>query len=699
MSTHASRGFCRIGIDVGGTFTDFVLHNRRTGAITRYKEPSVPEDPSRSVELGLPALVAKAGVGHADVELIVHGTTLGLNTIIQRKGARLGLVVSKGNRGVLEIGRAQLANAFSFALQKEEPLVPRDLVLETSARLAHDGTVVARPTEDELRAIAATFAAAKVDAVTIMLLHSYARPELEREVAGLLRRHLPGVPITESAQIWPERREYERCLVALINAYVQPLMESYLDRLTARVRALGIEGPIYITANNGGTLSIETARQRPIDTLLSGPASGVVAASITAQATGRTHLITVDMGGTSADMSVIQSGQPEHTTRTHVGEFPLIVPVVSVSAIGAGGGSIVWVDKQGVLKVGPQSAGASPGPVCYGKGGSEPTVTDCYLLAGYIDPAHFLGGRMKLDAAAARQALEGIADRLGIAGADRAVRAAEAALRVTTAVMGTEIAKNIVQRGEDIRDYALVPFGGAGPTQANMIAEEGGIASILVPAAPSTFCALGAILADVKRDYVRSQMLYLRDGGPALDALARTFAELRRDAAAWIKAEGEILGATQFEAIADMRYAGQAYDLPVPIAEALALAPTVEALTELFHQAHEKAFGFRDLDSPAEVTTARLRVTGKVPPIEIPPLAAATAEARPIGRRQVFWDGGYRDATVYLRRDLPVGFAVSGPAVIEQDDTTTWIIPGWRGRVDAAGNMTIAREVSGSAAD
>ena len=410
MSDPSSRGFCRIGIDVGGTFTDFVLHNRRSGELVRYKEPSVPEDPSRSVELGLPALIERAKVAHADIELIVHGTTLGLNTIIQRKGARLGLVVSKGNRGILEIGRAQLANAFSFALQKEEPLVPRHLVLETRARLAHDGAIVAEPDEAELEAIARRFAAAKVDAITVMLLHSYALPEMESRVAAQLRRHLPDMPITESAQIWPERREYERCLVALINAYVQPLMESYLDRLTARVRALGITGPIYITANNGGTLSIDTARRRPIDTLLSGPASGVVAASITAQTTGQTHLITVDMGGTSADMSVIQAGAPEHTTRTHVGEFPLIVPVVNVSAIGAGGGSIVWVDQQGVLKVGPQSAGASPGPVCYGKGGTEATVTDCYLLAGYIDPAHFLGGRMRLDADASKRALETIAE-------------------------------------------------------------------------------------------------------------------------------------------------------------------------------------------------------------------------------------------------------------------------------------------------
>ena len=257
--------------------------------------------------------------------------------------------------------------------------------------------------------------------------------------------------------------------------------------------------------------------------------------------------------------------------------------------------------------------------------------------------------------------------------------------------MGTEIAKNIVQRGEDIRDYTLVPFGGAGPTQANLIAEEGGIRSILIPTAPSTFCALGAILADVKRDYVRSRHLHLKHGRPALDLLAGTFADLKRDAVAWIKAEGDILGATSFDAIADMRYAGQAYDLPVEISAALCIAPTVDALTELFHQAHEKTFGFRDLDSAVEVTTIRLRVTGKVPTIELPPPVTSGRPAAPIGVRRVYWDGAHHTAQVFLRRDLPAGFEVAGPAVVEQEDTTIWIIPGWTGRVDDAGNMLIAR--------
>lgn len=690
MSEQRFGSGCRVGIDVGGTFTDFVLADGRTGRLTRYKEPSQPADPSLSVERGLPALIERAGVSADDIDLIVHGTTLGLNAIIQRRGARLGLVVSRGNRGVLEIGRAQLANAFSFALQKEEPLVPRRLVLETSARLTRAGTVHAGADDAELAAMAATFREAQVDAVTVMLLHSYANPEFEQDVARRLGEMLPGIPVTASAAIWPEQREFERCLVALLNSYVQPLMDSYLRLLQERVTGLGIRAPIYITANNGGTLSLQTARERPIDTILSGPASGVVAASIVARPTGHRSYITVDMGGTSADMSVIQNGEPENTTRTHVGELPIIVPVVNVSAIGAGGGSIVWVDDHGVLKVGPQSAGAAPGPVCYGRGGVQPTVTDCYLVAGLIDGEHFLGGRMKLDRAAAVKALETIADRLGITGEDRAVRAAEATLRVTTAVMATEMAKNIAQRGEEIRQYGLVPFGGAGPTQANLIAEDCNIGTIIVPAAPSTFCALGAILADVKRDYVRSVFINL-DGPDAADTLRRTFEALEADAGAWVAMEGAILGESVFDHVVDMRYEGQAYDLRVTLDEALRASLDMDTLKELFHREHERVYNFRDHDTGIEITTTRVRVVGKVPDIGLPKNAAPAAATTPPPRR-FYWDGAYREAKVHMRNQLGEGAVIEGPAIVEQEDTTILVLGGWRGLVDDVGNLIIRKE-------
>ncbi len=681
---------CRIGIDVGGTFTDFVLTDS-TGRLVRFKEPSVPSDPSLSVERGLPQLIARAGVTPDEIELLVHGTTLALNAIIQRRGAKLGLVVSRGNRGVLEIARSQLPSAFSFLLQKEPPLVPRDLVLEVSARLDARGAAIAEATAAELDAIAAQFRSAQVDAVTVMLLHSYAHPEAETQVAEALRARMPGVQISESAAIWPERREYERCLMALMNAYVQPMMIDYFAKLDSRIRALGIAAPVYITSNNGGTLSIATARQRPIDTILSGPASGVVAATAVAAETPFANVITVDIGGTSADMSVIQNRVPAQTTRTSVGGLPIIVPVVAVSAIGAGGGSIVWVDEQGVLKVGPQSAGASPGPASYGRGGTQPTLTDCYLLAGYVDPDHFLGGRLALDIGAARTALDGIAVRIGLQGPDRAARAAEAAIHITTAVMSGEIARDLAQKGEDATGYALVAFGGAGPTHANHLAEDSNMASVLIPAIPSTFCALGAVLADVKRDFVSSRFLRLADGPAALADLRGCYDRLEETASVWVGSEGGLLGSTRYEVTADMRYGGQAFDLPVTLTETLRRAPDAAVLTELFHQAHEKIYSFRDLDSTVEVTTQRLRVVGTIPPISLPRLPPATGAAKRLGSRAVFLAGQYQDATVYQRDDLLEGDAVAGPAIVEQEDTTTIILPGWSASVDAIGNLVITR--------
>ena len=688
MNSDSARNRCRIGIDVGGTFTDFVLANRATGQATRYKEPSVPADPSLSVRRGLPPLIERAGVQPEDVELIVHGTTLLVNAIIQRKGARVGLVVTRGHRGILEIGRMSLDNSYDFKLQKEEPLVERHLIFETSARTLADGRVVGEPEDGEIEAIAAEVKENALDAVTVLLLNAYAHPEMEARVAAALRTHLPGLPVTESATIWPESREFERALVAIMNAYVQPLMDDYLERLVDRVADVGIAAPIYITASNGGTLSIATSRERPIDTVLSGPASGVVAATRVATLSGLEKIITVDMGGTSCDVALNMGAEPEYTTATRVGDFPLVVPVVNVSTIGAGGGSVVWVDPQGVLKVGPESAGADPGPICYGRGGTRPTITDCYLLVGYIHPDHFLGGRMKLDAEAAETALAALADRVGLENEDRAVGAAEAALRVASAMMSTELYTGLARRGEDPAEFTLMAFGGAGPTHANLLAEESRISSIVVPPAPGTFCAMGAILADVKRDYVRSRHLKFADGRAAIEELARVFRELEADAATWIEAEGSLLGEPVFEAALDMRYAGQAFDLQVTIPDALRVAPGIEDLTELFHAEHERIYSFRDLESNVEVTTERVRVTGKIPPLALPEVAVRES-IPPVSRRQVFHRGAYHDVPVFLRRELGRDAAIVGPAIIEQEDSTLWIVPGWTARIDRIGNICI----------
>ena len=683
----------RIGIDVGGTFTDFVLVDMGETLLEFHKEPSIPEDPSAAVERGLRALVDAFGIALSDVELVVHGTTIGLNAIIQRRGARMALVVSQGNRDVLEIARLRLPSSYDFTAPREAPLVPRDRVFEVGARMRSDGSVDGSPDEAELEALAADLRGAGVDAVAVMLLNSYRDGSLERAVSGALRAALPDVQVSESSTIWPEVREYERCLVAALNAYIQPLMSGYLERLESRVAGQGVAAPIYITANNGGTLSVATARERPIDTVLSGPASGVVASTRVGSAAGQAQLITFDMGGTSTDISLCQAGVPEFTASTEVGDFPLMMPVVNVSAIGAGGGSILWVDAQGLLKVGPVSVGADPGPVCYGRGGTVPAVTDCYLVLGIIDAARFLDGRMDLDVGAAEAALGALAERLGFAGRDRARAVAAAALRVASAKMAAEITKLLAQAGVDPRRYALLAYGGAGPTHANLLAREARVRSVLIPTAPGTFCALGAVLADVRRDYVRTAQHLIgspgaldpeRDGWPVIAAI---LAELEREAAAWVSREGSLVGAHDFVVSFNLRYPSQAYELTVIVPPELRAGLNGETLARLFHEEHHRRYGFSNSATPVQTTTIRLGVIGRVSPVDLP--SADPGEATPTGRRRVWHEGGDISVDVYARAGVGAGALVQGPAIIEQADTTTFLLPGWQARADRLGTLKL----------
>ena len=682
----------RIGIDVGGTFTDFVVASLPGGALMFHKEPSVPNDPSLAVERGVAALFERFRIAPAQVELVVHGTTIGLNAIIQRRGARMAMVVSKGNRDLLEIARLRLPSSYDFTEPREAPLVPRNLMFEIGARMRSDGSVLTPMDRAEVDALGDTLLAAKVDAVAVVLLNSYRNPALEVELAEALRARLPGVLVTESGIIWPEVREYERGLIAGLNAYIHPLMTQYFTRLQSRLSERGVGAPIYITANNGGTLSLETARARPIDTVLSGPAAGVVASTSLGNAAGRRQLITFDMGGTSADIAVCQTGVPEFSTTTFVGDFPLMMPVVNVGAIGAGGGSIIWVDAQGLLKVGPLSAGADPGPVCYRRGGTAATLTDCYVALGIIDPATFLGGRMTLDAGAAVASLDVVAGRLGLTGAGRAIAAAEAALRVASAKMATEITKLLATAGVDPREFALVAYGGAGPTHANLLAEEAQLTAVMIPMAPGNFCALGAILADVRRDYVRTARHFIgavpaaENGWPAI----RTALDaLEAEARGWIATEGALIGESRVVVSFNMRYAAQAYELEIIVPDKLRPHLDGGALAELFHAEHERLYGFREQAAPIQTATVRLGVIGRVAPVTLPLVAPNAPEAR--GRRPIWHGGEQVMAAVYARADLGRDSQIAGPAIVEQLDTTTFILPGWIARADQLGTLHLTR--------
>lgn len=680
----------RVGIDVGGTFTDVVLAVPGDGRVLHHKEPSTPGDPSRAVADGLAAVVAAAGLSPGDLTSVTHGTTIGLNAVIQRRGARIALVVTEGYRDVLEIGRSRMPSSFDLYAGKEEPLVPRDRIVEVAARLGPDGERVAVPDDAELDRVAAALTAASAEAAAVVVLHSYTDPAFEEEVTARLRERLPDMRLASSASVWPEVREYERTLVACLNAYIQPLMRDYFDRLAERLAGIGVTAPIYIAASNGGSLGLAAAAARPLETVLSGPASGVMAAARLAGAggAGLDRLVTFDMGGTSSDIAVAVAGRPEFTTHTTIGGLPLILPVVAVTAIGAGGGSVIWVDDQGLLKVGPDSAGADPGPVAYGRGGTRPTVTDCYILTGIIDPAVFLGGRMSLDADASAGALVGVAARLGWDSGDgeAAARAALAALRVATAGMATELRKTLAQRGLDPARFTLVPYGGAGPTHAAMLAEEVGIAHIVVPPTAATFCALGAAGADLRRDFARSIRRRLDEDSAA--RLREILAELADRAHRWLAAQGAATGPPELLFSADLRYEGQAYELRVPLDGA---ALEAESVAEALHAGHERLYGFRDAEASIELSTARLAIVA--PTGEIPPPAVPRGEGTPgaASERSVLLTGGRFTAQVFDRAGLRAADRLSGPAIVEQDDTTVLIPPGWSADVDSAGNLHLRR--------
>ncbi len=676
----------RIGIDVGGTFTDFVLSNPNDGSLTYYKEPSTPDEPSRALIEGLQSLLKKAGITPSDVGTLMHGTTIGLNAIIQRRGATIALVVSKGYRDILEIARSRMPSSFDFHASKEEPLVPRLRILEIDARLSASGAVSKAADDAELDRVAAELKALGVDAAALVLINGYTTPSVEIDMAQRLSERAGGLSITSAAAIWPEIREYERTLVACLNAYIQPLMQRYFAGLKKGLERDGVIAPILVTASNGGSLSLVSAHERPVETILSGPASGVMAAARLAEAADVKSIITFDMGGTSSDIAVAQAGSAELATRTDIGGLPLVLPVVDVSAIGAGGGSIVWVDAHGLLKVGPQSAGAMPGPVSYGRGGKEPAVTDCYLALGYIDPAGFLGGRMKLDVDAARKALAEVGARIGLTGEDGAALAAEGALAVTTAGMATELYKTLASRGLDPAAFALVPFGGAGPTHANLLAAEAGIGRVVIPPAAGTFCALGAAAADLRRDFVRSIRRSVDDKTAAL--MLDVMKELEDEGSTWLDREGETSQTRRFERGADMRYAGQAYELRVKLDENCRDAASI---AEAFHLEHERIYGFRDTDTDVELGTVRLAVVGVTENISQPEIAAGSGTPACKGERPIFRSGKWVSAGVYDRRAVGAGDQIAGPAIIEQDDTTTVLLPGWSARADALGNLHLER--------
>jgi N-methylhydantoinase A len=682
----------RIGIDVGGTFTDFVLLDSLSGRLDYHKQPSTPHDPAEAIGKGAAALIAKTGIDPARIELVSHGTTIPLNAVLQRNGARLGVVVSVGNRDILEIARLKMADAFDFFAQPEKPLATREQVVEISARLDANGRVVMAPTGADFDRVAKQLRELDVEAVAVVLLNAYANVSFEISIAHELAGRLQ-VPVSASADIWAEIGEYERAMIAVMNTYVAPIMRRYYGRLEANFRAQSINAPVSITTSNGGSLDIATAYDRPIDSILSGPASGVVAAIDAGRRANIRRIVTFDMGGTSADIAVAVGDQPEITTRSALGELPLILPAVNVSAIGAGGGSIIRVDSSGFLKVGPSSAGAVPGPACFGKGGTEATITDCYLVCGFLDPERFGDGLLRLSTLQAVLALQKIGNALGYMGSDIAKQAADAALRIASSMMATEVRKMLARSGADPADFTLLPFGGAGPTHAALLAAEAGIHRILIPPRPGIFCALGAAVANLRRDFVASCRLSIGVCDHAdRTVFERTLARLEETAASWAATVGGRAQHWHRQISAEVRYPDQAFDLTITLADVAPDCDTdslVDRLAAAFHADHMRLYGFNEPESRIEINRIALSAIGVASSITFRTEPAKRKVER--SRRALFINGRRYEARIIGRDGILQGESFDGPTVIEQTDTTVLIPPGWRGERLACGSILMTR--------
>ena len=667
-----------IGVDVGGTFTDFYLRDAETGAAHVHKTASTPDDPSRAIMAGLDALAATSTAAR-DVRLLAHGTTVATNALIQRRGGRPALLTTAGFKDLLEIGRQTRPKIYDLKADHPEPLVPRERRLEVAERVDARGRVVQALTEAEIARAVAAIGALDIDCVAVCFLFSFLNPEHERRIGEALRRAHPHLDVSLSSEVQPEFREYERLSTTVLNAFLQPEVGRYMARLKQSFVDKAGAGRIGICQSSGGLMSVERAAEMPIRTALSGPAAGVVGAVAVAERAGVGDIITFDMGGTSTDVCLIEGGRAEMAFGRSVAGFPVRLPSIDIHTVGAGGGSIAHIGRDGLLKVGPQSAGAAPGPACYGRGGEAATVSDANLLLGRL-PAELVGGGMRLDADRAATAVAHVATAMQLT--PRA--AALGIIRIVNSNMVRAIRAVSVERGYDPRRFALMPFGGAGALHAVDVAREMGIRRILVPPAPGILCAEGVAVSELEESFVATCRTPLAAGTavPA-DALAR----LAQAADAWFAREGIAAAARHRVATVDMRYIGQNYELGITTPEATGLAP--DALRTAFLTAHRDKYGHYNPDAPVEIVNVRLAARAAIAPhVTIAPGTGDSTASR--SARPVWFDAAAPAATAIIpRAALAVGEVVSGPAVITQLDATTLVPPGATLTAERSGCLSI----------
>ncbi len=688
----------RVGVDTGGTFTDLVFLEEATGAVHLVKLPSTPHDPSVAFLDVLRRALHETGAQPAEVAYLAHGTTVATNTIIEGKGAKAALIATQGFRDVFEIARQIRPKLYDIFCDKPPPLVPRYLCFEVPERLDARGRVLKPLDEAAVASVIEKIRREGVESVAVCLLHSYANPAHERRVAELLRAALPEVAVSVSSELCPEMREYFRASTTAVNALLMPTVGRYVGRLEDRLAEAGIAAGLQLMTSSGGMISSAVARQEPVHLIESGPAAGVTAAVHVGVAAGFVDLISFDMGGTTAKLGLVEKGTPRVAPHFEVGSaavadgrgagYPVRTPVVDLVEIGAGGGSLAWIDPGGALRVGPRSAGADPGPACYGKGNDAPTTTDANLVLGRLNPDYFLGGEQPLHAGLARQAVGRLAARLGLG----LLETAYGIVEIANTNMAGAVRLVSVQRGFDPREFVLVAFGGAGPLHANALAREVGMGRLLVPPGSGVTSALGLLVGDVRHPFVQA---FLRPTeGADLDQLQAIFAAFESRGRDRLASEGISPERIRFVRQLDMRYVGQSHELTVDVPGGPLTPGSLPAINEAFFAAHRKAYGYASAGEPTELVNVRLTAIGEVPRPARRRLDRGGADNhRAIkARREVFFreHGSMVLCDIYDRYRLLAGNRMAGPAVVEEVDSTLVIHPGYTGTVDAHGNILVA---------
>lgn len=680
----------RVGVDIGGTFTDFAVW--RDGAngyqeIYGEKIPTSRPQFSRSVIEGLSRIVERHGIQKADPVLVVHGTTVGTNAVIERSEPPIALITTRGYRDVLNIARLRLDKPIDLFNRRPKPLVPRALIFEVTERLRADGSVETPLDEDSLVTAIKQAQKGGAAAIGVCLLHSYRNSVHEARILEIGRAKFPHLEIMASHEIWTQQSEYERSMLTLLNVYVKRLMAGYLGEIDDFLRRTLPNARLLVTKSNGGVMSAAEACRLPVHTLLSGPAAGVTAARTLAEWTENANVLTMDMGGTSTDVSLVQLGRPTLTAQAEVGDFPLFLPVTAIEAMGAGGGSIAWLDDN-VLKVGPRSAGAKPGPACYGAGGTAPTLTDAYLLCNYLSPRGLLGGRLPLSRELAERAMTPIA----AAGTGDVIAAAEACIAVATSNMLAKLLPFVARAGVGPTDLTLMIFGGAGGIHGALLAEEIGIKRILVPRLSSAFCAFGCLVADLIQDEVRSVI----GTTPDANTIETIFAKLAQSGRSWVVDQASRGDVERIDSLfqAEMRYAAQSFTVPVDLSEPLREKAGMAGFTAAFHIEHEKLFGFANPESSVAVNELMVRTFGRqAKPAAVPDPHTPSREVSPASHRALRFQGRWwPNGPIFARTDLYAGWSHAGPLVIEQDLSTVLVPPGFHAAIGALGDLMLTKE-------